>query len=93
MAFDSVSLIATGLGLNETRMGESNPVSNHNLLKKQGLVSAATPECSTIDEIPGRTIVKSLLDKMIYCGALLSLTVAVASRHNRISDESSHVLG
>ena len=65
MAFGSVSLIATGLGLNETHIGECNPVSNHNLLKKQGLGSAATPELSTIDEIPGRTIVKSLLDKMI----------------------------
>jgi hypothetical protein len=65
MAFGSVSLIASGLGLNETRIGEGNPVSNHNLLKRQGLVGAATPECSTIDEMSGRTIVESLLDKMI----------------------------
>ncbi len=53
MAFGSVSLIATGLGLNETRIGQGNPVSNHDLLKRQGLVTAATPECSTIGEIPG----------------------------------------
>jgi hypothetical protein len=65
MAFGSVSLSAAGLGLNETRIGEGNSVSNHNLLKRQGLVSAATPELSTIDEIPGRTVVNSLLDKMI----------------------------
>jgi hypothetical protein len=65
MAFGSVSLIATGLGLNETRRGKGNSVSNHSLLKRQDLVSAATTELSTIDEIPGRTIVKSLLDKMI----------------------------
>ncbi len=65
MAFGSVSLIATGLGLNETRIVESNPVSNHHLLKRRGLVSAATGELSTIDEIPGETIVKGLLDKMI----------------------------
>ena len=65
MAFSSVSLIATGLGLNETRRGKGNSVSNHSLLKRQDLVSAATTELSTIDEIPGRTIVKSLLDKMI----------------------------
>jgi hypothetical protein len=36
MAFGSVSLIATALGLNETRIGEGNPVSNLNLLKIQG---------------------------------------------------------
>ncbi len=65
MAFGSVSLIATGLGLNETHIGEGNPVSNHNLLKIKGLVSAATPEFSTTGEIPSRTIVKNLLDKMI----------------------------
>jgi hypothetical protein len=65
MAFGSVSLIATGLGLNETRRGKGNSVSNHSLLKRRDLVSAATTELSTIDEIPGRTIVKSLLDKMI----------------------------
>ena len=61
MAFGSVSLIATALGLNETRIGEGNPVSNHNLLRKQGLVRAATPGRSTIGEIPGRTIVERLV--------------------------------
>jgi len=65
MAFGSVSLIAAGFGLNETRIGDSNPVSNHTLLQIHGLVSAATPAVSTIDEIPGRAIVESLLDKMI----------------------------
>jgi hypothetical protein len=68
MAFGSVSLIATGLGLNETRRGEGNPISNHNLLKRQGLLSAATPEFSTIDEIPGRTIVKASLVKLFNGG-------------------------
>ena len=65
MAFGSVSLIATGIGLNETRIGEGNPVSNHNVLKIQYLVRAATRECSTIGEIPSGTIVKSLFDRMI----------------------------
>jgi hypothetical protein len=65
MAFDSVTLIAAGLGLNETQIGEGNSVSNPNLLNKLGLVSTATPECPTIGETPGNTIAKSLLDRMI----------------------------
>jgi hypothetical protein len=65
MTFGSKSLIAAGLGLNETRIGEGNSVTNHNLLKIQCLVRDSTPECSTIGEIPGGTIVKTVLDKMI----------------------------
>jgi hypothetical protein len=56
MAFGSVSLIASSLGLNETRIGESNPVSKHNFLKGRGLVSAAVCGCSTNGEIPGSAI-------------------------------------
>jgi hypothetical protein len=93
MALGSVSLIANGLGLNETHIGECNPVSNHNILNIQGLVSTETPEFSTIGEIPGRTIVRSLLGKMILCGVLMFLTVTVASRDDRISAETSRVLG
>jgi hypothetical protein len=52
MAFRSVSLIANGLGLNETRLGDGNSVSNYNSVKMQDLVRAATPDCSTVGEIP-----------------------------------------
>ena len=92
MAFSTVSLIATSFDLNEARIGEGNSVSNPTLLNKQGLVSNVTPECPTIGETPGNTIVKSLFDGMIYCGALTFLTIAKASAHVRISAESSDVL-
>jgi hypothetical protein len=69
MAFGPVNLMATGLGFNDTRIGEGNPVANYNALKIKGLASDAAYEVSTIDEIPSRVIVKNLLDKLIRCGA------------------------
>jgi hypothetical protein len=63
MAFGSVRLIATALGLNETRKGDGNLVSNHNLLKKRCLVSAAPPDCSTIGEFRAEQLSRACLIK------------------------------
>jgi hypothetical protein len=59
MVFDFVGLISAGAGLNETYMGEGNSISKHNSLKRISLVTVATVEFSTIDEIPGGTIVNA----------------------------------
>jgi hypothetical protein len=59
-----LSLIGTGLGFNKIHVERGNRAPKHNLLKGRDLVSAAMPGFSADAEIPGRTTVKILLDKM-----------------------------